>query len=108
GPGVARAREGLGSSVCCLLHGDEDALTQALEAYPLLKGRAEVWPAASVVALDEKPAQALRRGKGSSMWNAVEAIRNGEAGAAVSAGNTGALKAVSKLITRMGAGLDRP
>ena len=50
---------------------------------------------------DEKPAQAMRRGKGSSMWNAVETVRAGRAQAAVSAGNTGALMAISKLILRM-------
>jgi glycerol-3-phosphate acyltransferase PlsX len=50
----------------------------------------------------------LRRAKGTSLWNAVEAVREGEAAAAVSAGNTGALMAVSKLILRMAGGLDRP
>jgi glycerol-3-phosphate acyltransferase PlsX len=58
--------------------------------------------------MDEKPAQALRRGKGSSMWNAVEAVKEGEAAAAVSAGNTGGLMAISKLILRMSADLERP
>ncbi len=64
----------------------------------------EVRHADRVIAMDEKPAQALRRGKGSSLWNAVEAIRDGEAHAAVSAGNTGALMAISKLILRMAGG----
>jgi glycerol-3-phosphate acyltransferase PlsX len=50
----------------------------------------------------------MRRGKGSSMWNAVEAIREGQAVAAVSAGNTGALMAISKLILRMAGDLERP
>jgi glycerol-3-phosphate acyltransferase PlsX len=50
----------------------------------------------------------VRRGKGSSLWNAVEAIRAGAAHAAVSAGNSGALMAISKLILRMAADLDRP
>ena len=53
-------------------------------------------------------AQAVRRGKGSSLWNAVEAIRDGKAHAAVSAGNSGALMAISKLILRMAADLERP
>jgi glycerol-3-phosphate acyltransferase PlsX len=106
--GVARAAKELGPGVRFLLHGEEAAVTQALDTCPSLKGRAEVRAATGVISMDEKPAQALRRGKGSSMWNAIEAIRSGEAGAAVSAGNTGALMAVSKLILRMGAGLDRP
>jgi glycerol-3-phosphate acyltransferase PlsX len=50
----------------------------------------------------------MRRGKGSSMWNAVESIREGEAAAAVSAGNTGALMAISMLILRMSVEMDRP
>ncbi len=59
--------------------------------------------------MEDKPAQALRRGKGSSLWNAVEAVKTGQAQAALSAGNTGALMAISKLILRMVSGdLDRP
>ena len=61
-----------------------------------------------VIASDEKPAQALRRGKGSSLWNAVEAVKSGEADACVSGGNTGALMAVSKLRLRTMGGIDRP
>jgi glycerol-3-phosphate acyltransferase PlsX len=58
--------------------------------------------------MDAKPAQAMRRGKGSSMWNAIESVRTGEAAAAVSAGNTGALMAISRLLLRMVGELDRP
>jgi phosphate acyltransferase len=58
--------------------------------------------------MDEKPAQAMRRGAGSSMWNAVQAMKNVEAHAVVSAGNTGALMAISKLILRMVANIERP
>ncbi len=58
--------------------------------------------------MHEKPSQALRRGKGSSMWLALEAVQKGEAHAAVSAGNTGALMAMSKLILRPMAGIERP
>src|SRR5690606_17949495 len=73
------------------------------------QGVCEVRHTDKVVAMDEKPAQAMRRGKGSSLWNAIEAVKTGEAGAAVSAGNTGALMAISKLLLRMAAaGLERP
>ena len=58
--------------------------------------------------MDAKPAHAMRRGKGTSMWNAVECVRSGEAQAAVSAGNTGALMAISRLLLRMVGNLDRP
>jgi len=91
-----------------LLHGDAALLNAEVARHALLAQRAEVRHADKVIAMDEKPAQAMRRGKGSSMWNAIEAIREGQANAAVSAGNTGALMAISKLILRMSADLDRP
>jgi len=107
-PGVLQALGLLPRSVSLLLHGDEKAITQAFGKHPNLEGRVEIRPAERVIAMDEKPAQAMRRGKGTSMWNAVESVKSGEAAAAVSAGNTGALMAISKLILRMGADLDRP
>ena len=106
-PGVARAAQAL-DGVRFQLHGDQDVLVKELARCPVLAGRVEVRHAERVIAMDEKPAQALRRGKGTSMWGAVEAVKTGEAGVAVSAGNTGALMAISKLILRMGADLDRP
>jgi len=106
-PAVARVvREGLGARF--LLHGDVTRITAALGRLPSLEGRVEVRHAEKVIGPDEKPAQAMRRGKGSSMWNAVEAVKTGEAVACVSGGNTGALMAISKLILRMSADLDRP
>lgn len=96
------------SDIRLLLHGDEAVLTAEIARHTGLAGRVEVRHSDKVIAMDEKPAQAMRRGKGSSMWNAVEAIREGQAIAAVSSGNTGALMAISKLILRMRADLDRP
>jgi glycerol-3-phosphate acyltransferase PlsX len=91
-----------------ILHGDEALLKPEMARHKIFAERAEVRHADKVIAMDEKPAQAMRRGKGSSMWNCVEAVREGQANAAVSAGNTGALMAISKLILRMSADLDRP
>jgi glycerol-3-phosphate acyltransferase PlsX len=91
-----------------LLHGDGARIEQELARRPALRALSEVRHTEQVIAGDEKPAQAVRRGKGSSLWNAVEAVRAGAAGAAVSAGNSGALMAISKLILRMAADLDRP
>jgi glycerol-3-phosphate acyltransferase PlsX len=91
-----------------LLHGDAAQIEAELARKPAARALCEVLHADKVIASDEKPAQAVRRGKGSSMWNAVESIRDGKAHAAVSAGNSGALMAVSKLILRMAADLDRP
>jgi glycerol-3-phosphate acyltransferase PlsX len=98
-----------GRKVRFLLHGDPAKLNEQLARYPAVQAVSEVRPCSLVIGMEDKPAQAVRRGKGSSLWNAVESIRAGEAQAALSAGNTGALMAISKLILRMvSAELDRP
>jgi len=108
-PGVERAALLLRSrGLRVLLHGDEALIRAELASHPAAAALSDVRHTLQVIAMDEKPAQAMRRGKGSSMWNAVEAIRNGEAIAALSAGNTGALMAISKLLLRMAADLERP
>jgi phosphate acyltransferase len=91
-----------------LLHGDEAQIEAELARKPAARELCEVQHADKVIASDEKPAQAVRRSKGSSLYNAVEAIRDGKAHAAVSGGNSGALMAISKLILRMAADLERP
>jgi glycerol-3-phosphate acyltransferase PlsX len=103
-----RRRHG-GEGVRFLLHGDEAAIRAEMAKCSLTEDVCEVRHTDKMVAMDEKPAQAMRRGKGSSLWNAIEAVKSGEAGAVVSAGNTGALMAISKLLLRMSApGLERP
>lgn len=98
-----------GEGVRFLLHGDETALRAELTKAGLGDDVCEIRHTDKVVAMGEKPAAAMRRGKGSSLWNAIEAVKTGEAAAVVSAGNTGALMAISKLILRMSAhGLERP
>ncbi|MDB5420752.1 MAG: fatty acid/phospholipid synthesis protein PlsX [Brevundimonas sp.] len=98
-----------GDGVRFLLHGDQTAIAAEMAKCRLTAETCEIRHTDKVVAMDEKPAQAMRRGKGSSLWNAVESVKKGEAGAVVSAGNTGALMAISKLILRMSApGLERP
>ena len=79
------------SDVKFLLHGDEAQLTTALENAPAARARSEIRHTEKCISMDAKPAQAVRRGKGSSMWNAIDAVKKGEASAAVSAGNTGVL-----------------
>lgn len=92
-----------------LLHGDETRIRAELAHCSLPTDTVDIRHTDKIVAMDEKPAQAMRRGKGSSLWNAVEAVKTGEARGMVSAGNTGALMAISKLILRMSApGLERP
>ena len=64
--------------------------------------------ASEVVAMDESPALAIRTKKDSSMRVALDLVRNGEADACVSAGNTGALMAISRFVLKMLPGIDRP
>ncbi|HFB55442.1 MAG TPA: phosphate acyltransferase, partial [Hellea balneolensis] len=70
-----------------LLHGDSARIEALLNKAPLTKARSEIHHTDTQVAMDEKPSIALRRGKGTSMWNAIAAVRSGEATVAVSAGN---------------------
>jgi glycerol-3-phosphate acyltransferase PlsX len=91
-----------------LLVGDETRIKAALAEHPGMAEASEILHCEDVVAGDEKPSRALRRAKTTSMGLAVDAVKRGEAGAAVSAGNTGALMAMSKLALRTMPGLDRP
>src|SRR5262245_44590252 len=79
-----------------------------LAAYKDLSARASIVHTDIAVEMQDKPSQAVRRGRGSSMWLAIEAVQKGEADFVVSAGNTGALMAMSKLVLRTMPGIERP
>ena len=105
---LAHARPG-GESLKFLVYGDETQIAPLLDRLPApVKAATTVRHTDKTIAGDEKPAQAMRRGKGSSLWNAVQAVKDGESAAAVSGGNTGALMAISKLVLRMAGDLERP
>lgn len=91
-----------------ILVGDETALsghvTQIVGDHP----RLHIRNASEVVGMSEAPADALRKKKDSSMRVAINLVRDGEAGACVSAGNTGALMATAKFVLKMLPGIDRP
>lgn len=70
--------------------------------------RIAVHHASEIVAMDEAPALALRNKKDSSMRVAINLVKQGEADACVSAGNTGALMAISRFVLKMLPGIDRP
>ena len=91
-----------------LLVGDQARIERALENHPNMRGASEILHADDVVSGEEKPTQALRRAKTTSMGLTINAVKQGDAGAAVSAGNTGALMAMSKLALRTMPGIDRP
>ncbi len=91
-----------------ILFGDQARINAALAHHLDLQKSARVVHTDLAIGMEDKPSQALRRGKGSSMWLALEAVKSGEADAAISAGNTGALMAMSRLILRSMPGIERP
>lgn len=88
--------------------GDEAAIAPVLARYPKLAARSKIVHTSVVVKSDDKPSQAVRRGRGSSMWLALEAVQKGEADIIVSGGNTGALMAMAKMVLKPIAAIERP
>jgi glycerol-3-phosphate acyltransferase PlsX len=92
-----------------VLVGLRDALEAELQAHGARPGpRLRVHHAAEVVAMDERPVQALRFKKDSSMRVAINLVKDGTANACVSAGNTGALMAIARFVLKTLPGIDRP
>ncbi len=92
-----------------VLVGLRDAIEAELKARRASPGtRLRLHPASEVVLMDESPALALRNKKDSSMRVAVDLVKSGEAHACVSAGNTGALMAISRFVLKTLPGIDRP
>ncbi|MBX9709552.1 MAG: phosphate acyltransferase PlsX [Xanthobacteraceae bacterium] len=92
-----------------LLFGDSALIGAQLDAHHAMKAASRVIHTDVAVTMEEKPSQALRRGrKVSSMWLALDAVKKGEADVAISAGNTGALMAMARFNLRMLPGIDRP
>lgn len=92
-----------------MLYGDEKVVAPILEQYPEVKKRSEFVHTDVWVGMDDKPSQALRRGRRvSSMWMALEAVKSGEARVAISAGNTGAWMAMAKFVLNTMPGISRP
>jgi glycerol-3-phosphate acyltransferase PlsX len=92
-----------------LFFGDEALIRPQVEERPRLRDVAEIRHAPVAVRMDDRPSQALRAGRyKSSMWQAIQAVRDGEADAVVSAGNTGALMAMAKVCLKTMARVERP
>src|SRR6202048_2085504 len=92
-----------------LLFGDHALIEPELAKHPAMKAASRVFHTDVAVSMHDKPSQALRRGrKTSSMWLAIDAVKKGEADAAVSAGNTGALMGMARVCLRMLKGIGRP
>ena len=91
------------------LFGDRAVVEPILNGLPRLKAKSRVVHTDVSIRMDDKPSQALRYGRWkSSMWLAIDAVKKGEADAVVSAGNTGALMAMSRFNLKMIEGIERP
>lgn len=91
-----------------ILHGPKSEVEALVARRKSLTGRCEVRDATGVVTMDDKPSQVVRSGKDTSMWSAIEAVRDKSASVAVSCGNTGALMALSMIRLRKLPGVNRP
>ncbi len=91
-----------------ILVGDENVLGSLVQSIVGNEPRLLIQPASEVVQMSESPAEALRKKKDSSMRVAINLVKEGRAGACVSAGNTGALMATAKFVLKMLPGIDRP
>jgi glycerol-3-phosphate acyltransferase PlsX len=89
-------------------YGDERRLAPLIERHKALAKMSSLHHTDKKVEADEKPSTALRAGRGSSMRLAIDAVQAGEASGIVSAGNTGALMAMSKFVLKTLPGIDRP
>ena len=105
--GADRARR-RDQSLQFVIYGDEGLVEAELGHHPQLRPHVTVVHSAEAIEPSEKPSQAIRRAKVTSMGMAVNAVKEGKADAALSGGNTGALMAMSKLALRTMPGIDRP
>ena len=92
-----------------IFHGREAELAPLLDKFPDLKKVSRIVHSENVISMDEKPSQALRKGRGtSSMWMALQSVKDGDADVAISGGNTGALMAMATFCLRPIEGISRP
>src|SRR3954469_19200560 len=96
------------SSLHFIIYGDERAVGAELERNPNLRSKVSVVHSPEAIAPSEKPSQAIRRARTTSMGMAINAVKEGHADAALSGGNTGALMSMAKLALRTMPGIDRP
>ena len=105
--GMARARRQNGS-LRFELYGDEKLIRPEIARHSRLGDAVTVHHTTDSIEANEKPSQAIRRAKTTSMGLAINAVKDGNADAALSGGNTGALMAMAKLALRTMPGIDRP
>ncbi len=90
------------------IFGNQELIGPLIKEYNLSKKRFEIIHTNDVVEGEDTALSAAKRGKKTSLWLAIESLKNDEAHAIVSAGNTGALFLISKLNLKMVENIDRP
>ena len=105
--GAAQAAD-LASVTRLILVGDQAAIQAELKRCPRVSPKIEIRHAAETVGMDETPALAIRKKKDSSIGRAVDMVKEGEADAVLSAGNTGAMVVAATLKLRTLEGVERP
>ncbi|MDM9629284.1 phosphate acyltransferase PlsX [Rhizobium sp. S152] len=107
-PGAAKALE-RHPDISFVMYGLKEQCEPILDRFPKLKDKSVFHDCELAVRMDEKPSQALRRGRYvSTMWRSIEAVKTKDADVAISAGNTGALMAMAKFCLRTMANIERP
>ncbi|MEK1902581.1 MAG: phosphate acyltransferase PlsX [Rhizobium sp.] len=107
-PGAAMALD-RHPDISFVFYGIKEQCDPVLAKFPKLREKSTFHDCELAVSMEEKPSQALRRGRYvSTMWRTIEAVKSGEADVAVSAGNTGALMAMAKFCLRTMANIERP
>ena len=96
------------SEVCFIVHGDKPLLEKQIRRSRILKDKCTFVHTSSVVSMSAKPSQIIRNSKGTSMWSAIETVREGKASVVVSCGNTGVLMALSVMRLKRAEGVNRP
>ncbi|NCQ23803.1 MAG: phosphate acyltransferase [Rhodobacteraceae bacterium CG17_big_fil_post_rev_8_21_14_2_50_63_15] len=96
------------SEVGFILHGPKDELERLVAKRKGLAERCEIRHAPEIVTMRDKPSHVVRHGRNTSMWSALDSVRNGEATVCVSCGNTGALMLMSVIRLRKLPGISRP
>lgn len=112
--GVAAVVDGMAKSaqanprIDFIAHGNSHEINSLVSRRKILAGRVQIRHADGVVDMEDRPSHVMRNGKHTSMWSALDSVRNKEAGVAVSCGNTGALMALSMIRLRRAPGIKRP
>lgn len=106
-PAAARACNEL-DNLRFIFFGDEQRIKTLLDKDPKLRAVSEIQHTSKAISNSEKPSAALRAGRDSSMRLAIDSVKSGQAGGVVSAGNTGALMAMAKMVLKCMPGIHRP